>query len=162
MEVNIQTDDIDLGMDRIMNDLLEMDGRFSDVGFHEGVQHAASGKPAALIAHWNNSGTFKPGSGGQHHIPPRRFMKTAMERNGKGQLGKESERLVGSLIDGSVSTKEVSSRIGESHQRQIQKAINRFSTPANAASTIRKKGRNDPLTETGELETLVDHKEGKK
>lgn len=82
-------------------------------------------------------------------IPPRPFMRNAIEANSKNwsQQFKEAIKNTGS-IDQALEI------LGEKVKEDIQDSIRNFSDPPNAKSTIKKKGFDAPLRDTG---TLLNH-----
>lgn len=82
-------------------------------------------------------------------IPPRPFMRNAIERNSSvwSKVFKDAIKRTGS-IDQALAI------LGEKVKEGIQDSIREFSDPRNAPSTIRSKGFDAPLRDTG---TMLQH-----
>lgn len=82
-------------------------------------------------------------------IPPRPFMRNAIDKNGSewGDVFKKAIKQTGSIDQALVI-------LGEKVKESIQDSIRTFADPPNAKSTIKKKGFDAPLRDTG---TLLQH-----
>ncbi|QDH17412.1 hypothetical protein [Swingsia samuiensis] len=95
--------------------------------------------PVAAVAIWNEFGTPT--------IPERPFMRQTIEKN-KAQWPKLfAAALTQAGGDFEAALDVVAERIVE----QIQNEIKAFKEPPNAASTIKKKGFDNPLIDTGNM-----------
>ena len=115
-----------------------------EVGFFPESRYD-DGTPVAAVAAWNEFGT--------ETIPERPFFRRAiakMEEEGLAKvLGKgiDRERLV---ID-----RRVADKIGAYAAEQVQQSITDLKEPPNAPETIRRKGSDDPLIDTGRMRRSV-------
>ena len=88
---------------------------------------------------------------GSQHIPSRPAMSSAFRdftRSGKHRAGF-------SLL-ARISPKSFQNKKGEQLKKAVQASIRNWSSPPNAASTIRNKGFNNPLIHTSEMVNAVD------
>ena len=112
------------------------------------------GLPVSQIALYNEVGVISTNKGSS--IPARPFLKkTAVENRNiikdyfKGEFLKEY-----SMKD----IKLISTKIGMKLKREIKKNITAWKTPKNSPYTIKKKGFNNPLIETGLLRKSINYK----
>ena len=103
------------------------------VGFFETARYP-DGTPVAAVAAWNEYGTKR--------IPERPFFRQALDA---------AVRPVSRLIENAIDPKELvvdkilAGRIGETVKGEIEQRIVDLREPANAPSTIAKKGSSNPL-----------------
>ncbi|MGF6604583.1 hypothetical protein P3T23_009339 [Paraburkholderia sp. GAS448] len=87
-------------------------------------------------------------------IPPRPFFRS-MIANESGHWGDDLGRL---LVANGYDVPRTLDQMGESIQGELQQSIRECSTPANARSTIAKKGFDDPLIASGTMLKSVTHR----
>lgn len=90
-------------------------------------------------------------------IPRRSFIRDWEDEKAeehKGQLRQAGK----AVIDGKLDAERALGRLGVLYQADIQKRISDGIDPANAQSTIDRKGSSKPLIDTGQLRTSVTHK----
>ena len=85
-------------------------------------------------------------------IPPRPFFRTMISQN-QASWAPTTARL---LMQG-MSTDQVMDLMGQEIAGQLRASIIAMNSPPNAPSTIRKKGFNDPLIDTGYMLSRVDY-----
>ena len=119
-------------------------------GFFAGVA-PESGMPITNIAATNEFGA-KRDSGAE--IPERPFMRLA----GLTMRG-DVRREISEGIDPATGQvdRQTAARVGETMKRHIQQSIEAVSDPPNAPITARRKGADDPLTDTGNMKEAVDY-----
>lgn len=114
------------------------------IGFFAEAKYP-EGQSVADVARWNEYGT--------HAIPPRPFMRNAVDKRGGAWLGYlESELKKGTDADLAFN------RCGEMVRVDIIQSINQTSTPPNAPATIARKKSSHPLIDTGFLKSSVTYK----
>lgn len=94
---------------------------------------------------------------GTVHIPARPFITNAVRDN----HGKYRRYLKGEgkkILLGESTPKLMLEKLGLLGQGDIQEEITNLSSPANAPSTIRRKGSSNPLIETGQMRGSVTYK----
>lgn len=138
-----------LGVQAIMKGLKDVADRLGDspslsVGFLEGATYA-DGTSVAEVATFQEYGT--------RSIPPRPFMRNTIKEHGGEWAGNAAQLLRENNLDLSI----VAPLMGELIKGQIQQSIVEFTDPPNAPSTIRKKGFNKPLIDTGHMLRSVDY-----
>ena len=133
----------------------EMSDVTIEVGFHEGQVADDGSTPLAAIAYWNHFGTVS--EDGSVAIPARPFMD-ALE-NHEDQLSAFCTSAVQNAIDAADATK----KIGVKSVGMIQKELTDGQWVPNAPSTIKKKGSDKPLIDTGRMRQEVHYviKKGK-
>ena len=132
--------------DRAEKVIFELSELNVDCGYFEGE--------IAKIAAWNDLGTWtKAGrSGGQMGLAPSRpFMRNAaayMQDKVPALFDKFVER---AIQKGDMDAIGINIAIGYAVSARIKKEITDFTTPANAASTIKRKNSSHPLTDKGTM-----------
>lgn len=95
--------------------------------------------------------------------PPRPFMLRVWNNHFKSGKIKEVVRREMRSTESHNTLHSMLASIGDYVKNQIEETIEVFSYPPNAPSTIKKKGRNDPLVDTGIMKdsVIVEIKTGK-
>jgi len=106
------------------------------VGFWDDTY--SDGKSVAGIATFNEYG------GG--HTPPRPFMRNCVKRNRK-----KWRNVVQDILPVNLNIKKTFQTLGEDMVEDLRMEIYRTNTPPNAPSTIKRKGFNKPLIDTGKM-----------
>lgn len=118
------------------------------VGFLETATYANSegeALPVAQVAYWNEYGT--------ENIPPRPFFRKTIAEN-SSEWGKQ----VGQLLKANNYDADAAlNKMGEHIKGQLTESILSYEDPPNAPSTIRKKGFNAPLRDTGTMARSIDY-----
>lgn len=133
----------------------EMSDMSIEVGFHEGQVADDGSTPLAAIAYWNHFGTVS--EDGSVAIPARPFMD---------ELEKQSDQLSAfctAAVQNAVDAADATKKIGAKSVGMIQKGITDGQWVPNAPSTIKKKGSDKPLIDTGRMRQEVHYvvKKGK-
>lgn len=138
--------DRDLGFNRIMRDLQKLDGMEVVAGMLKDSGKASNGASYVDVATWNEYGTRR--------IPSRPFIRISADTN-KAAWSKMAQQAVNDVIDGD-NPREAAQVIGHKMVEDIRKVFGDTSKlKANAPSTIAKKGRNEPLVDSGEMRRRV-------
>lgn len=99
------------------------------------------GTPTALVGFWNEYGTVRIVDGKVIITPARSFMRTTADANAARWA-----KIVGVTLQRNGGNFDQALRLaGEAAVADIQQTIGTFTIPANAPSTIRKKGFDGPL-----------------
>ena len=107
-----------------------------------------SGADMLLVAAANEFGTA------DGHIPARPFIRGGFDQNQRA-LGRTVQRLWDQVLAGTLTARQALGLLGEQHQGQVQEYIVALQTPANALSTIAKKGSSNPLNDEGRLRNSI-------
>ena len=138
--------DRDLGFNRIMRDLEKLDGMEVVAGMLRDSGKAENGASYVDIAAWNEYGTTR--------IPSRPFIRISADTN-KQSWEKLAQQCVNDVTDGG-SPRDAAQVVGHRMVEDIRKVFGDTSMlKANAPSTIKKKGRNEPLVDSGEMRRRV-------
>lgn len=138
--------DVDKGWNRIMRDLNGLDGTEIVAGILKDSGNASNGASYVDIATWNEYGTRR--------IPSRPFIRISADTN-KAAWAKLAQQCVNDVIDGD-SPSEAAKVVGHRMVEDIRKVFGDTSKlKDNAPSTIAKKGRNEPLVDSGEMRRRV-------
>lgn len=138
--------DRDLGYNRIMRDLQKLDGMEVVAGMLKDSGKASNGASYVDIATWNEYGTRR--------IPSRPFIRISADTN-RQAWAKMAQQCVNDVIDGD-SPSEAAKVVGHRMVEDIRKVFGDTSQlKDNAPSTIKKKGRNEPLVDSGEMRRRV-------
>lgn len=123
------------------------------VGFLENATYPTEpGKPTlhvAQVAFWDEFGTAR--------APSRPFFRTTIAKQSPGwglKLGK-------ALKYYNLDAEKAMSALGENIKDEIVESIQKWTTPPNAPSTIRRKGFNKPLVDKAIMVRSVDYKVNK-
>lgn len=111
------------------------------MGVHEGAEPYEEGPHVAEIAIANHYGTGR--------IPSRPYLVNAVDQN-KVLFRKKMVDAFKDIMDGQDPDKALG-ELGELVVSKIKKTIVDFSDPPNAPRTIREKGTDNPLIDTGRL-----------
>lgn len=133
----ITIQDIDLGMKKLFREL-ESDAKHVDIG----VQSDES-EQLLIIASANEFGT-------ERGIPQRSFIRSTVD-NLEDKYAHEIERLANHLIEGRYSKFQALSILGQLVEGDIKNTIITLKEPPNDPSTIKNKGSDNPLVDTGLL-----------
>lgn len=98
-----------------------------------------NGRSIAQVAYWNEYGTAT--------IPPRPFFRQTIAEH-KDEWPEKAAAVMRRNGGDATQTLEL---MGESVKGQLVETIQNFREPPNAESTVRKKGFNKPLIDTGTL-----------
>lgn len=142
--------DIDLGWNKIMQNMKKLDNTAVKVGIQSGETTEDGEEDLAYIA-----GVHEFGSS-DGHIPQRSFLRTAIDNN-EGEIEKLKTSLAGKIVDGSVNPKNALELIGQKVTGMIQENITDGHFVPNAPSTVRAKGSDKPLIDTGHMRNSVRH-----
>lgn len=104
-----------------------------------GTYDGENGESVAQVAFWNEYGTATS--------PSRPFFRNTIAAH-KNEWPKQVAK---KLADNNGDVHQTLNEMGEYVQGQIIQTIQNFEDPPNAASTIKKKGFNSPLRDTGAL-----------
>jgi len=119
------------------------------VGIHEDAGLNENGDDILEYAIWNHYGTDT--------IPKRPFVDLAADRNNNWQ--KYVDEAYGNLVDKDTSLKAEAGKVGDIAVRDMKAIIeNKEVPPPNKPSTIKKKGFDHPLIETGALLSKIKYK----
>lgn len=141
--------DHDLGFNRIMRDLEKLDGMEVVAGMLKDSGKAENGASYVDIAAWNEYGTRR--------IPSRPFIRISADTN-RQKWAKIAQQCVNNVIDGD-SPRDAAQVIGHRMVEDIRKVFGDKSKLApNAPSTIKKKGHDKPLIDTGKLKATVNYR----
>lgn len=87
-------------------------------------------------------------------VPPRPFFRTMIAEKSSGW----GDSIAIALKDTEYDTKKTLDKVGEGIEGQLKQSIANFTSPANAPSTIREKGFNDPLVDKGDMLNATGHR----
>lgn len=143
----MSVEDVDLGMDRLIADLLGLGVAEVYVGVRSGPEG-----DLATIAAANEFGTS------DGHVPERSFLRSTVDEK-RGEYAEDLAKVVDDIIDGRGARPGLS-RIGVRAKADVQRKIRALRTPPNAASTVKQKGSSNPLIDTGRLRQSIDYELG--
>lgn len=137
---------IDHGFDNIIRQALKLDGRGVKVGIRRG-KGSHDGTDMLDIAVYNHFGTAT--------IPARPFVSDCAEKNA-GQIKEAQKRLVYRVYQGGLSADGALAQLGAWYVSVQKGHILHGGWTPNAPATIKRKGSNRPLVDTGQLVNTVD------
>ena len=137
---------IDHGFDNIIRQALKLDGKGVKVGIRRG-KGSHDGTDMLDIAVYNHFGTDT--------IPARPFVSDCAEKNA-GQIQEAQKRLVYRVYQGGLSADGALAELGAWYVNVQKGHILHGGWTPNAPATIKRKGSNRPLVDTGQLVNTVD------
>lgn len=137
---------IDHGFDNIIRQALKLDGKGVKVGIRRG-KGSHDGTDMLDIAVYNHFGTAT--------IPARPFVSDCAEKNA-GQIQEAQKRLVYRVYQGGLSADGALAQLGAWYVNVQKGHILHGGWMPNAPATIKRKGSNKPLVDTGQLVNTVD------
>jgi hypothetical protein len=137
---------IDHGFDNIIRQALKLDGKGVKVGIRRG-KGSHDGTDMLDIAVYNHFGTAT--------IPARPFVSDCAEKNA-GQIQEAQKRLVYRVYQGSLSADGALAELGAWYVNVQKGHILHGGWTPNAPATVKRKGSNKPLVDTGQLVNTVD------
>lgn len=117
-----------------------------DVGIIDAGKHQDSEANIAQIGFWNEFGTIT--------IPERSFMRATTKEKRK-EIKALRNKLLKKVQAGEISTEQALGLLGDFVRDLIQQKIVSLKSPANADSTVAKKGSSNPLIDTGQLRNSI-------
>ena len=112
------------------------------VGVHKDTGSYENGETVVNVATYNEYGT--------PDIPERSFLRSTIAAN-RAKYKKEFEKAYLEAIRGGMNLRASAAFIGNVARDDIKQKITDIKEPPNAASTVAKKGFDDPLIETRKL-----------
>lgn len=116
-----------------------------------------SGEDVRIKAIVNEYGTTKAGKNRNIVIPERSFLRSTFNKNYK-KISKKFSKIPKLIRSGKFNVLSELKLIGLYQKNQVKKTIIDFKDPPNAPSTIKNKGFNNPLIETGKLLKSISYK----
>ena len=145
MEVKV----IDHGFDKYKKAIEELNSKQIRVGMFARV-----GDKVLTKAIVNEFGTTKAGKNNNIVIPERSFIRSTYNKQYK-KVAKRFDQIFMSISKGNYNIIPKLKLIGLEQETETKKTITDMKTPANAPSTIAKKGSSNPLIDTGEMRSKV-------
>lgn len=138
------TDDIAKELDKLLNqfrtDKTILVGIQDDAGLHEGgIGNATLG---AVLHFGTDNG----------HIPPRPWLDEGIESGDK-----EYVQIISDGIESGQDIDTILEQIGVTAVAYVQNYMTDLAEPANAESTVKKKGSSNPLIDTSALKQAITH-----
>lgn len=146
--------DIDRGYRRILREFTQIGERqvLAGVRSKDGVEvPEGSDLNLAQIAAVNEFGSEDP----PDHPPERSFLRSTVDVHQR-EYAALVEEIIGAAIDGRQKLDKGLGLLGARLVADIQQTMRNFDDPANAPSTIARKGFDNPLIETGRLRQSID------
>lgn len=139
----------DHGWERIKRELMQLEKHNINAGIlsDKGSDAVDGGYTLAQIAAFNEFGTDR--------IPERPAHRTTFE-NSKSGLNRRLAGVVGLVAQGKISYTTGLERLGNWYTGELKQSIINWNDPPNADSTVRQKGFNNPLIETGRTVNSID------
>lgn len=146
--------DKDLGYKEFMRQMKKVaDKPFTKIG----VLGDDEGEGSLLtIASSNEFGATGAGKNGNVDIPERSYIRSTVDERKRRIFGKAFQ-LQADIFTGKMSMSKALAIMGELIKGNIVQKIVTLRSPANAPSTIRKKGSSNPLIDEGRLRQSIDY-----
>lgn len=137
--------DKDFGLNKIMKEFDKLGSKVVNVGFMKGDMASDGKTTVAEVAACNEYGTDK--------IPSRPFVRNSFDAtNG---WTSDTEKIVGMVVDGVCNADKACNLLGNKAEGDIKKSITDGDYEKNAPSTVKHKGSNKPLIDTGRMRNSV-------
>lgn len=127
--------------------LKELAGKQVRIGFQKGKATEENGTDVCDVAAWNELGT--------ENIPSRPFLRKSVDEN-EAKINSFMQSQKKDLLRG-VPADQILKEIGIFQKDLIQEKITEGSYTPNAESTVRKKGSNKPLIDSGRMRQSVNY-----
>ena len=137
-------------MKKILRNMRKIDAKAVKVGIQDGDKTFDGKESLAYVASLHEFGS--PGG----KIPERSFIRTAIDKNER-KINNLSDRLALKILDGSVTVRGALDLIGLSVTGMIQEQITDGDYVPLSPATIKKKGSDKPLIDTGHMWQSVRH-----
>lgn len=147
--------EIDRGWRRLAKEIPELKNRNVTVGIQQGEAPYDDGTSLALVAMINELGTD------DGRIPPRPAFAQNMDEH-QGKYLRHLERLPVLLAQGRTTVDQHLNTLGQMAEDDLRSTIVGLRDPANADSTVDRKGSSNPLVEDGRLNQSVRYKIGRR
>ena len=143
--MGVRISDRDLGMKKIFREIRKIDNKSVKAGVLKNAGKEPNGTSLVDVAVYNEFGTS--------HIPSRPFIRIASDKN-KSFWTDESEKIIDDIVDGGTAN---FNSLGKTMVNDIKDVMGDTTLlESNAPSTIRRKGRNEPLIDKGKLKSSID------
>lgn len=142
--------DKDLGWKKILLSMRKIDAKAVKVGIQSGDKTSDGKKDLAYVASLHEFGS--PGG----KIPERSFIRSAIDKN-ENKINNLSDKLSLKILDGSVTVRNTLDLIGLEVTGMIQEQITDGDYVPLAPSTIKRKGNDKPLIDTGHMRQSIRH-----
>tara|TARA_R110000744_G_C19371770_1_gene563155 strand:+ start:27916 stop:28446 length:531 start_codon:yes stop_codon:yes gene_type:complete len=130
-------------------------GAFSGARYGKGNNNL----PVAQVMQWNEEGHRNGGRYDGTYTPPRPFMRTFFFALHKSPVFQKFLALrIKGIFEGTHSWRNMYEDAGEFVEEGLKMTVDKWSTPPNKASTIKEKGFNDPLIETGKMRNSIKYR----
>lgn len=147
---------VDHGFDNYYKAVQELNSAVVRVGLF-----AAVGDKVLTKGIVNEFGTTKAGKNHNITIPERSFIRSTYNKQYK-KVGRRFGQVFESFSTRNYNVKGKLKLIGLEQENETKKTITEMKTPANAPSTVKKKGSSHPLIDTGELRMKISSEVTKK
>lgn len=138
------------GLNKLKLNMRYLDGSSVDGGFLNNDMHDFN-NTLATITKWQEFGTVKTGRNkGKVGIPERPFLSQSFLIN-RSVYKRMMAKHVARLMRGETTTSPVLNIFGRRLRRDIRMSIKNWTEPVNAPYTVERKGKNDPLMDTGRM-----------
>ncbi len=140
----------DHGWLKVRRELKKLEAHNVNVGIlsDKGSQTVEDGATLAEIAAYNEFGT--------NDIPERPAHRETFDKTREG-FQKRLTGIVGLILEGKITYETGLNRLGIWYTNELKQAIINWSDPPNAESTVRQKGANNPLIDTGRTVNSINH-----
>ena len=151
--------DVDKGWKRVTRKIFALDRKTVSAGIHTDAGNEKNGESIAQVAFWNEFGTTREKDGAKvQHIPARPFVRLTFEEHNK-EWHDEADTQLTAMVNGGKTANGALNAVGRRMAKDIKSIIGDTSKLRhNAPATIRKKGFDKPLYETGKLKAAIDFK----
>lgn len=142
----------DLGFNKILRELRALarsEVAVGIIGSEATTKHPDSDLTLAEVAAVNEYGSE------DGHVPERPAHRNCADDN-QSEITKNTQAAISAVLSG-AKAQAVMDRIGVWYTGKVKQAIADFDSPPNAPATIRAKGANNPLIDTGRTRNSVTH-----
>ena len=142
--------DKDLGWKKILLSMRKMDAKAVKIGIQAGDKTSDGKEDLAYVASLHEFGS--PGG----KIPERSFIRTAIDSNER-KIDSLFDKLALKILNGSVSARSALDVMGLAVTGMIQEQITDGDYVPLAPATIKRKGSDKPLIDTGHMRQSIRH-----
>lgn len=156
--------DRDLGWSTIMKNLTRIDGAYVKVGWiDEGTVKIGthptkrqSYKSTPSMSDLATIAVVQEFGSDSKRIPERPMLRETFDKEkSSGRLNKQMAKVLKNAVSKNMFSIKKLEKFGEYYENKVKGTIEKKKTPKNAKETIRKKGFDDPLINTGTMKESV-------
>lgn len=148
----------DKGWNNIKKELKMFKKAYTKIGIQSDAGESEDGTDLVIIAATNEWGSDSAGKNKNIVIPERSVFRAGYDEK-KKEIDQFIFELIGKIEDQELKAKRAMGLLGEFGEGIFKRKMVQLKTPANAQSTIDKKGSSNPLIDEGRVLAAIRHED---